>query len=531
MEKEQEKTQKITAGKKNSKIILNPPEKPPIKNVNERFKDALPKHAVVIEKKIELVLQAKANTTEFPEEALRQVFVRGYKTLPLNSQLTREQHAMNRVNSFIAGGAAMQEDYDLIPIDEKFKRLGMKGTGGARRPHIKREKSPYNNKTVFHVVDANGVVKHSTSDEGEAKQHLAQKYNSYMNEAKQMKGEDPCWKGYHMVGKKIKAGREVPNCVPKNEEVQPVNEISKELANRYYWSAKSSGDEMDKKISSKVKKLGDKWSQRTHNNLTDLLAKSQKRTAGRLRALDRLNKEEVEPIVELSSDKLNKYIQRATGEHGHYNMARRNTTGDQQKEFARKETKRSKGISKAFDKLDAKNEEVESITELSKQTLSSYMQSAKKGQLRTTRSILAGSQSKNVAREYDNRTSGIIKARARLKKEEVEDISEMDKSQTPPGRDGGTKSSGPDRTAKPLKAKQMMDKAHKVMMKSMSNADKVKNGWRNPNMAEATSVAIRMQRALEKIKAERERKERLAAPYVNSVFGKKDEKKPEPKKD
>ena len=82
---------------------------------------------------------------------------------------------------------------------------------------------------------------------------------------------------------------------------QSVNEISKELANRYYWSAKSSGDEMDKKISSKVKKLGDKWSQRTHNNLTNLLAKSQKRTAGRLRALDRLNKEEVERIAEMDS--------------------------------------------------------------------------------------------------------------------------------------------------------------------------------------------------------------------------------------
>ena len=26
--------------------------------------------------------------------------------------------------------------------------------------------------------------------------------------------EDPCWKGYHMVGTKKKAGREVPNCVP-----------------------------------------------------------------------------------------------------------------------------------------------------------------------------------------------------------------------------------------------------------------------------------------------------------------------------
>jgi hypothetical protein len=28
------------------------------------------------------------------------------------------------------------------------------------------------------------------------------------------KSEDPCWSGYHMVGTKQKAGREVPNCVP-----------------------------------------------------------------------------------------------------------------------------------------------------------------------------------------------------------------------------------------------------------------------------------------------------------------------------
>lgn len=33
--------------------------------------------------------------------------------------------------------------------------------------------------------------------------------------ADQMKGEDPCWKGYEMVGMKKKDGKEVPNCVPK----------------------------------------------------------------------------------------------------------------------------------------------------------------------------------------------------------------------------------------------------------------------------------------------------------------------------
>jgi hypothetical protein len=29
--------------------------------------------------------------------------------------------------------------------------------------------------------------------------------------------ENPCWKGYEMVGMKMKDGKEVPNCVPKNE--------------------------------------------------------------------------------------------------------------------------------------------------------------------------------------------------------------------------------------------------------------------------------------------------------------------------
>ncbi len=38
-----------------------------------------------------------------------------------------------------------------------------------------------------------------------------------LGEAKKMKGEDPCWKGYEMVGTKKKGGKEVPNCVPKEE--------------------------------------------------------------------------------------------------------------------------------------------------------------------------------------------------------------------------------------------------------------------------------------------------------------------------
>ena len=28
------------------------------------------------------------------------------------------------------------------------------------------------------------------------------------------KKDDPCWKGYHQLGTKTKAGKKVPNCVP-----------------------------------------------------------------------------------------------------------------------------------------------------------------------------------------------------------------------------------------------------------------------------------------------------------------------------
>lgn len=52
-------------------------------------------------------------------------------------------------------------------------------------------------------------------------------------ENKQMKGKDPCWKGYQMVGTKKKNGREVPNCVPEESEI-PLSdkEKNKMLSNK-----------------------------------------------------------------------------------------------------------------------------------------------------------------------------------------------------------------------------------------------------------------------------------------------------------
>ena len=51
---------------------------------------------------------------------------------------------------------------------------------------------------------------------------MDQVFDFFMNETKkegdinEMK-DDPCWKDYEMVGKKMKKGKEVPNCVPKKK--------------------------------------------------------------------------------------------------------------------------------------------------------------------------------------------------------------------------------------------------------------------------------------------------------------------------
>lgn len=36
----------------------------------------------------------------------------------------------------------------------------------------------------------------------------------FISEKKEKKDGDPCWKGYHQEGTKMKDGKEVPNCVP-----------------------------------------------------------------------------------------------------------------------------------------------------------------------------------------------------------------------------------------------------------------------------------------------------------------------------
>jgi hypothetical protein len=359
-------------------VIINPPEKvDPQRGFQERFKAALSKHTVAIEEKTAMVLQAKASRADLPADVLEQVYKRGAKALPLNTELTREQYAMNRVNSFIAGGAAMQEDFDILPI---YERMGMKGTGGAMRPHIKREKSVYNGRILYHIVDKAGHVKHTTSNELEAKKHLATKYNTYnegtLSPMKRFEGTKSLVKTYKAdtPGEKLKEAHEkkqakggfkplmaklTPQRGEGSFEMKVQEEILSELNKDTLYSYRSKAD---KQIAAKHRTLGPQIKAGDAAAANKTSAIIGKRMAGMDRAVTRLNKEET--LSELSTDLLGRYKAKA-GEAA--------SAADKKGDY-KTGNKRFSGIMKATRKQfdnDTKNEET--LSELSVDTMQNYM--------------------------------------------------------------------------------------------------------------------------------------------------------------
>jgi hypothetical protein len=102
------------------------------------------------------------------------------------------------------------ETYEKEMKDQKDKFDGKKKGGDVAKASVQavKQEETHTEIQVIDMTDANNIKK-KTID---------------ITEAKKMKGEDPCWKDYEMVGHKMKNGKKVPNCVPKNEEVEQVEE-------------------------------------------------------------------------------------------------------------------------------------------------------------------------------------------------------------------------------------------------------------------------------------------------------------------
>ena len=176
----------------------------------------------VVNKEANALLR-KATDSGVPVEIIYEVFTRG---LEVNNNVNE---AFNRVNSFIAGGKAAQMDEDLqtygkrVPgsmtknkkmdiwgkhgFEHKGKRIGAVIDNGDHFVSV-RKKDPENwSSTKLRL-------KHKTR--ADAEKHLISKYGMSESIKAPTGGlKDACWSGYTAVGMKMKNGRSVPNCVPK----------------------------------------------------------------------------------------------------------------------------------------------------------------------------------------------------------------------------------------------------------------------------------------------------------------------------
>jgi hypothetical protein len=133
------------------------------------------------------------------------------------------------------------------------------------------------------------------------------------------------------------------------------------------------------------------------------------------------------------------------------------------------------------------NEEVEQVDELSSDLLGRYKTGASK---QASELDKAG----NI-KKADSRFRGIVKATKKqfdndLKKESV---MEMDKSQTPPGRDGPLRL-GPDKEAKPTTPEKFKNHALSILQKSLKAKDKKKDVEEASSPAQQAAIAIAMKK-------------------------------------
>ena len=161
------------------------------------------------------VQKARSESVDLSKKAEKS----GIDVAILNTVFQREivetndiNRAFDRVNSFIAGGKAAEMDKDLSEaIENKKGRIYKDGKWIGTVRH--RGDSFISHRT--HPTKKLSVMK-SHKTRADAEKHIIKSHE--MGEAvKEPTGglSDACWKGYTAVGMKMKNGRKVPNCVPK----------------------------------------------------------------------------------------------------------------------------------------------------------------------------------------------------------------------------------------------------------------------------------------------------------------------------
>lgn len=178
-----------------------------------------------------------------------------------------------------------------------------------------------------------------------------------LEEADKMRGEDPCWAGYEMVGMKMKNGRKVPNCVPKakskNEEV--------EIAEAKVGDTVSFHHELKSAPGSKVKKSG--TVEKVDGDVVHVKVKDKYGVKRHQIKMGDLVKEDTEQIDELNKDTLYSYSKKADAdiEKKHKSLGQLMRKGDAAgaNKAAHQINRRLAGMERAETRLNKEETELE----------------------------------------------------------------------------------------------------------------------------------------------------------------------------
>ncbi len=219
---------------------------------------------------------------------------------------------------------------------------------------------------------------------------------------------------------RIKLGDASHADVYVREEVEELDELSKKTLGSYVKKAGGTS----------LNSAGAHMADYGANSNQKSFKKGINRAKGVMRAADRLTKEEVEELDELSKATLTSYAIKA---HRRGDMAARMSKSGADKDMANYANKRFQGVQTAIKKLG----EAEELDELDKKTLGSYVRRASVDAYRRGQDVEMHSTSRGRASSYgsamrhgelenkgrrkaNNRIVGIDRATQRLTKEEVE---------------------------------------------------------------------------------------------------------------
>jgi hypothetical protein len=122
----------------------------------------------------------------------------------------------NKLDTLIPG-AKWDEKEQGIPASSAIRLIKRKGEDVAKDSKWDAE-TIINSVSAYLVKTDSNTAKRVQSLKQDMNESMTSWISNYVSELSE--NDNPCWDGYEMVGMKTKDGKEVPNCVPKNESVK-----------------------------------------------------------------------------------------------------------------------------------------------------------------------------------------------------------------------------------------------------------------------------------------------------------------------